>query len=393
MPGASPGADVGRPRTAAVERGAGRRRQAGDIPGVVAVVVDRRGIIYQGAFGKADVATGKPLTADAIFRIASMTKPITSTAAMQLFEQGKFRLEDPAEKYLPDLANMKVFESFDQATGAYTLRPAARPVTIRHLLTHTSGLSQNFTSPIVRDFKPRAGEQYPAGPLLFDPGDQWIYGTSLDWVGRLVESLSGMPLEAYFRERILGPLNMNDTFYNLPQDKHARVVPVHKRRADGTFELDPAQPPFSIPRPIGGGGLSSTVADYSRVLRMFLNQGTLDNVRILSPDSVKLMSANQIGSVGVRALKSAMAERSSDFTFVDDGRDKWGIGFLMTPNGRPGKRSAGSLSWGGINNTYFWIDPARGIGGIILMQLLPFADSKALAVYDSFERAAYQLAP
>ena len=388
----SPGAEVGRPRTAAVDAVLADAVKRGDIPGVVAVVVDRNGIIYQGAFGKADVATGKPLTADAIFRIASMTKPITSTAAMQLFEQGKFRLEDPAEKYLPDLANMKVFESFDQVTGAYTLRPAARPITIRHLLTHTSGLSQNFTSPIVRDFKPRAGEQYPAGPLLFDPGDQWIYGTSLDWVGRLVESLSGMPLESYFRERILGPLNMNDTFYNLPQDKHVRVVPVHKRRADGTFELDPAQPPFSIPRPIGGGGLSSTAADYARVLRMFLNQGTLDNVRILSPDSVKLMSMNQIGSVGVRALKSSMPERSSDFTFVDDGKDKWGIGFLITPNGRPGKRSAGSLSWGGINNTYFWIDPARGIGGIILMQLLPFADSKALAVYDSFERAAYQLA-
>ena len=388
----SPATDVARPRTAAVDAVLADAVKRGDIPGVVAVVVDRHGIIYQGAFGKADVATGKPLTADAIFRIASMTKPITSTAAMQLFEQGKFRLEDPAEKYLPDLANMKVFESFDQVTGAYTLRPAARPITIRHLLTHTSGLSQNFTSPIVRDFKPRAGEQYPAGPLLFDPGDQWIYGTSLDWVGRLVESLSGMPLESYFRERILGPLNMNDTFYNLPQDKHVRVVPVHKRRADGTFELDPAQPPFSIPRPIGGGGLSSTAADYARVLRMFLNQGTLDNVRILSPDSVKLMSMNQIGSVGVRALKSSMPERSSDFTFVDDGKDKWGIGFLITPNGRPGKRSAGSLSWGGINNTYFWIDPARGIGGIILMQLLPFADSKALAVYDSFERAAYQLA-
>jgi CubicO group peptidase (beta-lactamase class C family) len=159
---------------------------------------------------------------------------------------------------------MKVFESFDQATGAYTLRPAARPITIRHLLTHTSGLSQNFTSPIIRTSS-LAWRTVSAGPLLFDPGDQWIYGTSLDWVGRLVESLSGMPLESYFRERILGPLNMNDTFYNLPQDKHVRVVPVHKRRADGTFELDPAQPPFSIPRPIGGGGLSSTAADYARV--------------------------------------------------------------------------------------------------------------------------------
>ena len=385
------GAEIARTRAAAIDTVLADAVERGDIPGVVAMVVDRRGITYQGAFGLADAAERRPLATDALFRIASMTKPITSTAAMQLIEQGRFSLDDRADKFLPELANLRMFESFDAATGEYTLRSASKPLTIRHLLTHTSGLGYNFTSPIVRDFKPRAGEQYPAGPLLFEPGEQWIYGTNTDWVGRLVESVSGLDLETYFRERIFGPLRMADTFYTVPEDKRRRVVSVHRRRSDGVFEVDPAQPPLSIPRPIGGGGLSSTAADYSRVLRMFLNQGTLENARILSPDSVGLMSANQIGTVGVRALKTAMPARSSDFTFVDDGRDKWGLGFQITARQRDGTRSTGSLSWGGINNTYFWIDPARGIAGVILMQFLPFADSKALAVYESFERGAYQL--
>ncbi len=382
--------EIARTRAAAIDTVLADAVKRGDVPGVVAMVVDRRGIIYQGAFGLADAAERRPLGADALFRIASMTKPITSTAAMQLVEQGRFSLDDRADKYLPELANLKVFESFDARTGEYTLRSASKPLTIRHLLTHTSGLGYNFTSPIVRDFKPRAGEQYAAGPLLFEPGERWIYGTDTDWIGRLVESVSGLDLETYFRERIFAPLRMADTFYNVPEDKRQRVVSVHRRRSDGVFEVDPAQPPLSNPRPIGGGGLSSTAADYSRVLRMFLNQGTLDNARILSPESVRLMSVNQIGTVGVRALKTAMPARSSDFTFVDDERDKWGLGFQITARQREGKRSAGSLSWGGINNTYLWIDPARGIAGVILMQFLPFSDSKALAVYDSFERAVYQ---
>jgi CubicO group peptidase (beta-lactamase class C family) len=363
----------------------------GDVPGVVALVVNRHGVIYQGAFGMADTASGRALTTDAIFRIASMTKPITSVAAMQLVEQGRFALDDPAGKYLPELRDLKVFDSFDSATGAYTLRPAKKTVTIRHLLTHTSGLGYNFTSPIIRDFKPRDGEQYAVGPLLFEPGTDWLYGTNTDWVGRLVETISGQPLEAYFRERILDPLSMSDTFYNVPADKQSRVVSVHRRGPAGKFGLDSVQPPLTVARPGGGGGLLSTAADYARVLRMVLNNGTLGNARILSADTIKSMSANQIGSVGVRAVKTAMPERSSDFHFVADGRDKWGLGFMITADRREGRRSPGSLSWGGINNTYFWIDPARGIAGAILMQFLPFADTKALDVYDAFERAAYQL--
>src|SRR5215510_6241512 len=194
----------------------------GDVPGVVAVAATRDRILYQGAFGKADVASGRPMTADALFRIASMTKAVTSAAAMQLYEQHRFALDDPAEQYLPELASLQVFESFDRATGAYTVRPAAGKVTIRHLFTHTSGLGYGFTSPTVRDFKPRDGETYPAGPLLFEPGTQWIYGTSVDWLGRLVEKLSGKNLEEDFREHIFTPLKMSDTFYNVPEPEQAR---------------------------------------------------------------------------------------------------------------------------------------------------------------------------
>jgi CubicO group peptidase (beta-lactamase class C family) len=327
-----------------------------------------------------------------MFRIASMTKAVTSTAAMQLVEQGRFGLDDPVEKYFPAFANLQVFDSFDPASGAYRLKAATTPVTVRHLFTHTSGLGYPFTSAILRDFKPRAGENYPVGPLLFEPGTRWHYGTSVDWLGRLVEKVSGLPLEEYFRQKIFTPLGMPDTSYFVPKDKEARLVTVNRRGADGSLATDTPQPPTSGFTPVGGGGLTSTAADYIRFTRLFLNGGELDGARIISADSVAQMSRNQIGTVGVPALKSALADRSEDFSFIADGRDKWGLGFLITTDAVAGKRSAGSLSWGGIDNTYYWIDPARDISGVILMQFLPFADRRALAVYDTFERGIYRLA-
>jgi methyl acetate hydrolase len=372
-------------------RGAVERK---DVPGVVTLVTDRDRVLYQSAFGVADVATGRPLTSDALFRIASMTKPVTSVALMQLIEQGRLGLDDPAEKYLPELAGLKVFESFDPATGAYQLRPAARPPTVKHFLTHTSGLAYPFTSATWRDFKPKAGETYPfGGPLLFDPGERWHYSTSTDVAGKLVEVVSGQKLEDYFRQNIFTPLKMNDTSYNVPEAKGPRLVAQQQRageRMDGAIELQNPQLGLTIAVPIGGGGLASTADDYGRFMRMLLNGGTLDGVRVLKAETVALMGQNHIGAVSVPALKSAMP-RSADFTFIADGRDKWGLGFLITADQVPGKRSPGSLSWGGINNTFFWVDPTRRIAGVIMMQYLPFADAKALAVYDTFERGAYQL--
>ncbi|RPI51672.1 MAG: class A beta-lactamase-related serine hydrolase [Acidobacteria bacterium] len=281
----------------------------GDIPGVVAMATDRRRVVYQGAFGVAEVGTGRSMTVDTVFRIASMTKPVTWLAVMQLVEQGRVSLDDPAKRYFPQLANLKVFDTFDAKTGAYTLRSAKTAPTVRHLLTHTAGLGYSFTSPIVRDFKPRTGETYAAGPLLFEPGEQWLYSTGIDWAGRLVETLSGKNLEAYFADRIFKPLGMVDTAYNPPDDRQRRMTRVHLRRADGTFQVDPVQPPVSVARPIGGGGLASTAPDYIRFLQMLLNQGSLNGVRIVSAETIATMGRNHIGSVGVPAVKTAMPER------------------------------------------------------------------------------------
>jgi methyl acetate hydrolase len=380
------GATLDRELSAAVERN--------DVPGVVAMAVDRNGvIIYQGAFGAAEGAAGRPMAVDAIFRIASMTKPVTSVALMQLVEAGRVSLDDPASKYLPALTNPMVIESFDPATGEYKLRPAKTVITVRHLATHTSGLGYPFTSAIIRDIKPRAGEKSDTVLLLFEPGTQWIYGTGVDMVGRFVESVSGQTLEALFQERIFKPLGMSDTSYNVPAEKQGRLVNLFHRDATGALVEDPRREPPVLTRFGGGGGLYSTAGDYLRFLQMLLNGGESHGVRILSRESVAVMERNQIGAVGVRALKTAQPERSSDFSFVADGRDKWGIGFMITADAVPGKRTAGSPSWGGIDNTYFWFDPARGVAGVILMQFLPFADRKALGVYDTFERGIYRMGP
>jgi CubicO group peptidase (beta-lactamase class C family) len=372
-------------------RGAVERK---DVPGVVALITDRDQVLYQSAFGVADVATGRPLTSDALFRIASMTKPITSVALMQLVEQGRIGLDEPAAKYLPELAALQVVAAFDAGTGQCKLRPAAKSATPRQFLTHTSGLAYPFTSEVWRDMKPPAGVTFPfGGPLLFEPGEGWHYSTSTDVVGRLVEVISGEALEDYFRAHIFAPLGMDDTFYNVPETKGPRLVAQQQRagaRMDGAVELQDPQLGLTIASPIGGGGLASTADDYGRFVRMLLNGGALDGARVLEAETVALMGRDHIGTLAVPAQKSTLP-RSADFTFIADGRDKWGLGFLITTDQLPGLRSPGSLSWGGINNTYFWIDPVLGISGVLMMQFLPFADAKALAVYRAFERGTYEL--
>jgi methyl acetate hydrolase len=379
------------PRTAALDAVLQRAVARGSVPGVVAAAADRNGIVYRGAAGRASSQPDRPMAVDAIFGIASMTKAVTSVALMQLVDEKKVGLDAAASEYLPPFAKVSVITSFDEKTGAYTVKPASRPITIRHLLTHTSGLGYSFTSPIVRDFKPRNGDAFEVGPLLFEPGADWVYGTSTDWIGRLVEAVSGKDLDAYFRERIFAPLGMRDTHFNVPETALPRLAPAWRRQADGTLTELPSRPPQRVTNFNGGGGLSSTAADYIRFLQMLLNGGQLDGARILSAASVDQMSRNQIGAVNVHAIKSAQPALSADFSFVNEGKDKWSLGFQITGETEPGLRSAGSLSWGGINNTYFWLDPSRGVAGVILMQFLPFADASALSVYRDFERAVYEV--
>jgi methyl acetate hydrolase len=383
--------------SAAIDQTLERAVAQHDVPGVVALVVDRRGVLYQKAVGVADAGTGRPIAADAVFRIASMTKPITSIAAMQLIEQHRLSLDDAASKYLPELGKIPVVTSFDAQSGRYTTSPPSHPVTIRHLMTHTSGFGYGFTSPITRDFKPRADDplasltpSMPGGtaPLLFEPGSQWVYGTSTDWLGRVVEQVSGQTLDAFLRAHVLDPLRMTDTTFAVPEPARPRVPAVHRRATGDAFASTPAT--FPTPTSFsGGGGLSATAADYGRFIRMVLNDGTLDGARIVTAETIRAMSSNQIGKLGVRALKSAQPQLSADFTFINDDRDKWGLGFLISTEPAAGKRAPGSLSWGGINNTWFWIDPANGIGGVFMSQLLPFADGRVLSTYDAFERAVY----
>ena len=380
-------------RKEALDRILGAAIDDSDVPGAVVLVTDHGGVLYENSFGVADLGSGRTMTTDALFRIVSMTKPVTSVALMQLVERRGIGLDDPAEAYLPELADLQVLDHFDPKTGAYRVRPAMTAPTVTHFLTHTSGLAAPFTSAVWRDLRPMGSDVFPfGGPLLFDPGERWHYGTSTDVIGRLVEVVSGESLECYFREHVLDPLGMDDTSFTVPEAKGSRLAAIHQRAGelmDGAVELQSAQLGLFVPNPIGGGGLASTAGDYGRFVRMVLNGGVLDGARVLRAETIASMGRNHIGAIGVSALRSAIP-RSADFTFIADGRDKWGLGYLITADRVAGKRSPGSLSWSGINNTYFWIDLEFDIAGVLMMQFVPFADASALGVLDAFERGVYE---
>lgn len=368
----------------------------GDIPGVVAMATDRSGPVYEGAFGRRALPDGAAMTADTVFWIASMTKAITSTAAMQLVERGKLALDRPIADILPELAAPRALEGFDSA-GEPRLRPAARPITLRHLITHTSGFVYDIWNPVMERYMALKGipgiiscENAALDlPLVFDPGDKWDYGIGIDWVGKAVERASGQRLGDYFAEHIFAPSGMTDTGFRLRSDQRDRLTAMHARGDDGTlgvveFEV-PQEPEFQM----GGGGLYGSAADYLAFMRLFLNEGSGPSGAVLKSETTALMAGNAIGALDVRLLKTAMPAYSNDAEFFPGMVKKWGLGFMISTIAVPGGRSAGSLAWAGLANTYFWIDPAKGVAGVILMQLLPFADAKALAAFDAFEKALY----
>ena len=371
-----------------------RAVEAKEVPGVVAIAANDKGVIYEGAFGTRNLAQGTAMTPDTIFRIASMTKAVTSVAAMQLVEQGKLQLDQPIGGVLPELSAPQVLEGFDDA-GAPRLRPTKRPITLRHLLTHTAGFGYEFLNAgLIRYVKVSGTPSGSTGklaslrmPLVFDPGERWEYGINLDWVGRAVEAVSGLPLEVYFRQRIFAPLGMVDTDYVVSSAQ--RLVSVHQRKEDGSLEaIEPKDPPW---REFwsGGGGLYSTGRDYLVFLQMLMHQGRFNGVQLLRPQTVAIMGQNQIGDIRAGVAKTAMPERSNDFDFFPGMACKWGLGYMLTPQPGPNGRSAGSLTWAGIFNTYYWLDPQKRIAGVYLTQMLPFADTKALALYGEFESGIY----
>ena len=366
---------------------------AGNIPGAVAVVGNSAGTLAEAAVGTKGPG-GPPLTQDDLFQIASMTKAIASVAAMQLVEQGRLSLDADIGTVLPQLATPEMLEGFD-GEGKPVTRPAAGPITLRHLLTHTSGLGYEFMSAELTQYR----AHHPAAPgtlaslsapLLADPGTQWIYGVSTDFVGLAVEAASGMRLGDWLARHVTGPLGMTDTSFAFDDAVKARLTPLHARMPDGSLAPFPVhfgggeQAEYQS----GGGGMVSTARDYLHFCRMILNRGQLNGARILTPDTITEMASNQV-SMPAGRLTTNMPGFSSEFDLFPGMDCGFGLGFLINPEAGADGRAAGSLAWAGIANSYYWIDPANDIAAVICMQHMPFGEPAALAVLRAFERAVY----
>jgi methyl acetate hydrolase len=360
----------------------------GDVPGVVVAVVDKNGVLYNEAFGQSSTLSKRAMTKDTIFNMASMTKPVTSVAIMMLVDEGKVKLDDEVAKYLPKWKDPVVISKFNEADASYETRPAKRPITIRHLLTHTSGIGYGFASPMLTKIIEKTKKTELDLPLLFDPGESWAYGASTRVLGHVVEAISGQKIDAFLESRILGPLGMTDTSYLVPTTKYSRVVAVNARGDDGKFVERPM--PATLPAQVqGDGGLYGTASDYGLFLRMLLNRGTLNGKRILSEASAKTMLEAHTGNVVVKEQQSANLSLSKNFP-VGAGKDKWGLGFQLAAEKLPNRRTSGSGTWAGIFNTHFFVDPSREIGVVVMMQTLPFYDEASTKVYAGAEEAVYK---
>jgi CubicO group peptidase (beta-lactamase class C family) len=369
----------------------------GDVLGIVAMAATSHRVIYQGAFGKRYVGAGEDMSLDSVFRIASMTKAITSVAAMQLVEEGALTLDAPVSKYIPGFAELQVLEGFDETTQQPRLRPASKPVTVRHLITHTAGFGYEIWNPLLRDAVTARlvpsifaeGDGFLQAPLVFDPGDQWQYGINTDWLGRLVETVRGISLDQVFKEEVFDSLGMQDTHFNLPASKVERLVTTHARQEDGSLLEEARKTPTTVSFFSGGGGLFSTASDYTRFLRALLRGGELGGARILGADTVTLLGQNQIGELEAGAAHTVSPQFSNDFDFFPGSIDRFGLGFLVNSEAVAGGRSSGSLAWAGLYNTYFWMDPTQGVCGVLMTQVLPFYDGKIIDTLGAFERAIY----
>lgn len=369
---------------------------AGQAPGVVALVADRDGTLYEGAAGER-LKGGARMTPDTVLWIASMSKALTSVAAVQCVERGLLDLDTPAAEVLPAIGELGVLTGFD-AGGRPLTRTPRRPITLRHLLSHTSGCSYEIWNPDmlkvqsalgipgIIDCRLKALEL----PLVADPGERWEYGVGIDWAGRMVEAATGVTLGEFMRRNLWAPLGMNDTAFRISPDMRSRLASVHLRGEGGAFAAFPfeitQEPEFHM----GGGGLYSTVGDYARFMRMVLNLGQLDGERVLKPETVRdHLMLNQIGNCKVGLLKAAIP-LTADAEFFPGVRKHWSLAFqineALTFTGRP----PGSLSWAGLANTFFWIDPGTGVAGVLATQTFPFADAGVMALAHAFEKAVYE---
>lgn len=369
---------------------------SGDTAGVAAAVITRDETLYSAAHGARALGASAAMDMDTVMLIASMTKPITSAAAMQLVEQGKLSLDGPASAVIPELGVLKVLEGWD-TNGAPELRDAEGQLTLRHLLTHTSGFTYEiWNADLERYYRTQNVPGILTGqkaalqvPLCFHPGTRWEYGIGIDWVGQLVEAASGLRLGDYFQRNITGPLGMDSTAFKISTAMRTRLAGMHLRGDDGklsVIDLGIVQDPeFES----GGAGLYSTANDYLKFMRMILNAGRGNGNQILKPETVDLMSRNAMGALRVSKLPTQIPFLSRDMEFFPGVPKSWGLGFMINESAAPTGRSGGSLAWAGLTNTYFWIDPTLNIAGLAMMQSLPCVDPRTAEVFYGFEKSVY----
>lgn len=361
----------------------------GIVPGVVAIVADGKRILYHNAFGKMDVKNDIDMDKNALFNIASMTKAFTSVGVMMLYERGEFELDDPVSKFIPSLKNFHVLNRFDSSDSTYTTVHVDKEITIRQLLTHTSGFGYSFLSDPLLKIMRKNGMAWRELPLLHQPDEKWTYGISTDVLGDLIEVVTGVTLDVFFKENLFDPLGMTDTFYNIPEEKFNRLVTRHRRKINDVLTEYENVKPKQNNIPTGGHGIYTTATDYLKFLQMLLNGGEANGKRFVSSETLNLMTTNQISDLPVEPMISSNSRLTNDFVFID-GKDKFGFGFLIEVNPKPYMRSLGSYSWAGIYNTYFWVDPKKKVAAILLTRIQPFCDDQILKLYSDYESMVYK---
>jgi methyl acetate hydrolase len=367
------------------------------VPGVAAIVTDRNGNLYEGAAGERTLGSGSAMSPDTVCAIFSTTKAITGTVCLQLVEQGALDLDAPAKNYAPALGEISVLDGFDP-DGAPVLRPPKRDITTRMLLLHTAGFgydffNENYNRLATEHGQPsiiQASPQALRTPLLFDPGEQWEYGSNVDWAGQVVEGITGQRLGEAMAERVFAPLDMTDTAFSMTPDMRERSAGMHARAADGSLKvMEGWELPQNPEVHMGGHGLYSTALDYAKFLRMWLNDGEAPVGRVLAADTVRMAEQNHLGQLKVKGLPGVIPALSNDAEFFPGMPKSWALTFMINDEDAPTGRPAGSLAWAGLANLYYWIDRRNGVAGFWATQIFPFADRTSVGGYLEFETATY----
>jgi methyl acetate hydrolase len=368
------------------------------VPGVVGMVTDRKDNIYEGAAGETVLGSGKAMAIDSVHAIFSTTKAITGTAVMQCVEDGKLDLDAPAKNYAPDIGKLQVLEGFD-AGGNPKLRAPKRDITTRMLMLHTAGFGYDFFNEKYNAMAQKHGQPSVVSasrasintPLLFDPGDKWEYGSNIDWCGQVVEGIRGKRLGEVFKERIFKQLDIEDMAFTMTPSMQKRQCDIHARGADGS--LTPMS--FTLPQPpeldMGGHGLYSTVGEYMKFIRMWLNDGNGPNGRVLKKETVEAAVKNGLqANQKVVMLPGVIPSLSNDAEFFPGLKKSWSYTFMVNDEEAPTGRPAGAIGWAGLANLFYWIDRHNGIGGFWATQILPFGDAPSFIGYLDFETAVYK---